>query len=146
MSSREIAELVEKQHNNVMRDIRVMLEALYPGGVCSNLSIPPAAGLPFMSTYVDPQNGQTYPCFELPKRECLILVSGYDVRLRARIIDRWTRPALVHPQSVTRAGGTAWPLGRKWRQDASGPQVGGKRTASRGQADGYRGTSGPQLE
>jgi hypothetical protein len=33
MSSRDIAELVGKRHDNVMRDIRVMLEELYPEGV-----------------------------------------------------------------------------------------------------------------
>jgi len=59
-----------------MRDTEAMLVEL--GGVLS-----------FEDTYINPQNGQTYPCFQLPKRECLILVSGYNIKMRAAIIDRW---------------------------------------------------------
>ena len=62
-----------------MRDIRTMLVELHgEGGVLS-----------FEHTHVDPQNGQSYPIFKLPKRETLILVSGYSVAMRAKIIDRW---------------------------------------------------------
>lgn len=79
MSSREIADLTEKRHDNVMRDIRVMLAELHgEGGL-----------LEFEDTSRNEQNGQEYPIFRLPKREMLILVSGYSVELRARIIDRW---------------------------------------------------------
>lgn len=80
MSSREIAELTGKQHNNVCRDIVKMLEGLE---VCT---------LKFESTYNVPgPNGGTRAAreFRLPKRETLILVSGYNVQMRARIIDRW---------------------------------------------------------
>lgn len=75
MSSLEIAELTGKAHAHVMRDIRSMLSDL--GGQSS-----------FGSTYQDAQ-GKARACFSLPRRECLILVSGYSVELRARIIDRW---------------------------------------------------------
>lgn len=79
MSSLEIAELTGKRHDHVMRDIRLMLAELHgEGGVLS-----------FGDTQTNPQNGQTYPIFNLPKRETLILVSGYNVQVRARIIDRW---------------------------------------------------------
>lgn len=77
MSSREIAELTGKRHDNVMADIRNM---------CESLNI---QSTEFSGDYKD-DKGRTYPCFNLPKRETLILVSGYDVVTRAKIIDRWT--------------------------------------------------------
>ncbi|WP_144223636.1 Rha family transcriptional regulator [Mesorhizobium amorphae] len=76
MSSREIAELCEKQHAHVMRDIRAMLDGLDMGQ--SN----------FGSTYTDAQ-GKVRDCYNLPKNLTLTLVAGYNVKLRARIIDRW---------------------------------------------------------
>lgn len=76
MSSREIAELCGKRHDNVMTDIRNMLELL-------KIQSPE-----FLGDYKD-DKGRTYPCFNLPKRESLILVSGYDIITRAKIIDRW---------------------------------------------------------
>ncbi len=76
MDSRDIAEMTGKRHDHVCRDIQVMLAAL--GGVPN-----------FGHTYRNEQNGQEYQCYKLPKRECLILVSGYSVELRAAIIDRW---------------------------------------------------------
>lgn len=79
MTSRDIADLTGKRHDHVMRDIRVMLVELHGEG-----------GLPnFGDTLQNDQNGQAYPIYRLPKRETLILVSGYSVALRAKIIDRW---------------------------------------------------------
>lgn len=79
MSSREIAELTSKRHDNIMVDVRKMLLELHgEGGLLS-----------FQDTLRNEQNGQRYTIYRLPKRETLILVSGYSVALRARIIDRW---------------------------------------------------------
>lgn len=98
MSSREISELCDKRHDNVMRDIRAMLVELYgEGGVLS-----------FEDTHRNPQNGQEYPIFQLPKDLTLTLVAGYSIKLRKRIIDRWLeleqqgqQPAI--PQSYVEA-------------------------------------------
>ena len=76
MSSVEIAELTGKEHKNVLADIREMLKNL-------NLRL-----ADFSADYKDAGN-RTYQCFNLPKREALILVSGYSVAMRAKIIDRW---------------------------------------------------------
>lgn len=76
MDSREIAELTGIRHDNIMRDIKNQLGQL-DGGV-----------LRFEDTYRNEQNGQEYKCYKLPAREVLILVSGYNVQLRAKIIDR----------------------------------------------------------
>ena len=76
MSSREISKLTNKRHDNVMSDIRIMLESL-------EIQSPD-----FLGDYKD-SKGRTYQCFNLPKRETLILVSGYNIQLRAKIIDRW---------------------------------------------------------
>jgi phage regulator Rha-like protein len=61
-----------------MADIRKMLLELHgEGGI-----------LKFQDTHRNEQNGQSYPIFCLPKRETLILVSGYSIPMRARIVDR----------------------------------------------------------
>jgi phage regulator Rha-like protein len=92
MSSREIAELTGKRHDHVLRDIEAQLTELLG-----------AEGLPkFGDTYQNPQNGQTYRMYRLPKRECLIVVSGYSVELRARIIDRWLELESARPTELTR--------------------------------------------
>lgn len=75
MSSREIADLCEKQHAHVMRDIRTMLDALELGQ--SN----------FGSTYLDAQ-GKVRECFNLPRDLTMTLVTGYSIPLRKRVIDR----------------------------------------------------------
>ncbi len=79
MSSREIAELCSKRHDHVMRDIKKMLE---------ELNAPKFGVVDFSGYYLD-SKGESRPCYNLPKRECLILVSGYSTALRAKIIDRW---------------------------------------------------------
>lgn len=76
MTSREIAELTGKQHKHVLEDVRKMLDEL---GLSS---------ADFSSQYKD-STGRTLPCFNLPHRECMILVSGYSIPMRARIVDRW---------------------------------------------------------
>ncbi|WP_208435737.1 Rha family transcriptional regulator [Bartonella phoceensis] len=88
MSSREIAELCGKRHDHVMRDIKKMLE---------ELNAPKFGGVDFSGYYLDGK-GESRPCYNLPKRECLILVSGYSTALRAKIIDRWQE---LEKQAVT---------------------------------------------
>lgn len=76
MSSREIAELTGKQHKDVLYDIRKMLEELGQTSAEFSADLPDAYG-------------RLQPAYKLPKRETLILVSGYSTALRSRIVDRW---------------------------------------------------------
>ena len=78
MSSKEIAELCAKQHPHVLRDIRNMLNSLYP-----NMDSLDSKGI----LAIKNECGLTLEIL-LPKREVMILVSGYRIDLRARIIDR----------------------------------------------------------
>ena len=75
MSSREIAELTGSTHDNVLKTVRSLIDR----GVVSKNETP----------YTHPQNGQTYSEFRLNYRDTMVVVSGYSVELRARIIDRW---------------------------------------------------------
>ena len=75
MTSLEIAEVTGKQHKNVMRDIRELLEQ----GV-NQLNFEPVE-------YTD-KKGEKRPCYRLTPKGCLILASGYNALLREKIINR----------------------------------------------------------
>jgi phage antirepressor YoqD-like protein len=87
MSSREIADVTEKNHSHVLRDIRTMLCELYPDLMTKEnpkLDLLESKGI----SVVFSENG-FFSTINLPKRETLILVSGYSMAVRAAIIDRW---------------------------------------------------------
>lgn len=77
MSSREIAELTGKRHDNVLRDTESMLDSL---------NIEQTSLLSFDNSGA---NGRKVKFYKLPKDLTLTLVSGYNIQLRKRIIDRW---------------------------------------------------------
>lgn len=74
MSSREIAELTGKRHDNVRADIEKMGKEL---------------SLTFQEKAEPSEGGRPSKVYHLEKRETLILVSGYNMAMRATIIDRW---------------------------------------------------------
>lgn len=76
MSSLEIAQLTNKEHRNVVADILKMFLELDIEG--ANFSAP-----------FKMLSGQSTTIYNLPKREALILVSGYSIKMRTLIIDRW---------------------------------------------------------
>lgn len=76
MSSLQIAEITGKPHNDILKDIRRILdEAEIDAGKFSHV--------------YKGGNGQERPCYILPRRECDLVVSGYSVKYRLAIIDRW---------------------------------------------------------
>lgn len=98
MTSLEISEVTGKEHSNVMRDIRVISEQVINLG-----------GFKFeLSSYTSQQN-KILPMYKLTKKECLLLASGYDPILRAKIINRWEeleikeRETFKIPQTLSEA-------------------------------------------
>lgn len=78
ISSKVIAEITGKQHSDVMRDIRNLIEQLGDEkGECSFA----------LSSYFG-ENGKHNPMYELTKKEGLLLASGYNAILRLKIIDK----------------------------------------------------------
>ncbi|WP_454914960.1 phage antirepressor KilAC domain-containing protein [Xanthobacter sediminis] len=102
MSSEEIAELTEKLHKNVIRDIRAMLVGLYgsdgqtfeemlkDGSVLSHLE---------KSVTWEMDNRGYVTRFHLDKEHSFTLVAGYDVQLRNRVVRRWLKleEVVAHP-------------------------------------------------
>lgn len=93
MSSLEIAGLAGKRHFHILRDIRKMLSELGQEGT-------------FHQNWIKVPNGNGRPLeiVNLPKRETLILVSGYSTELRARIIDRWMELEMAVAAATSPAG------------------------------------------
>lgn len=78
MSSREIAELCETRHNQVVETI----ERLFEKGVLRESRKTTRA-------YYPEGGGRPTQVYDLTKRDTLVVASGYNDELRARIIDRW---------------------------------------------------------
>ncbi|EIR0591458.1 Rha family transcriptional regulator [Salmonella enterica] len=112
MSSREIAELTGKEAKKVGRDIRVMLVQLYGGEESQYIRSPDLAYLTnqgVMCNNYDPANSNGWE-YLLDRRHTEILITGYDVKRRAAVIDRWfalesgaARPQHAVPQTLSEA-------------------------------------------
>ncbi|WP_021025426.1 phage regulatory protein/antirepressor Ant [Comamonas sp. B-9] len=79
MTSREIAELVGKNHADVMRDIRNLVEQLTKAELLSCAE---------STTYIG-KDGRSYPQYELDKDTTLTLLLGYDAVARMKVVKRW---------------------------------------------------------
>jgi phage regulator Rha-like protein len=76
MSSREIAELVEKRHDNVKRTI----DSLAERGV---ITVPQIEETP------TPGGGKATTVYHLGKRDTLVVVAQLSPEFTARVVDRW---------------------------------------------------------
>jgi phage regulator Rha-like protein len=60
----------------------------------------------FLHSYRNAQNKEQ-PCYLLPRRECDLVMSGYSVKYRLAIIDRWreleTKQPFFIPQTMSEA-------------------------------------------
>lgn len=78
MSSREIGELTGKEHKNVIRDIRTMLDSLQEDG--SNLS----------HQFREEKDARGYTSmFHIDRELTDTLLTGYSIPLRRKVIARW---------------------------------------------------------
>ncbi|WP_336709836.1 MULTISPECIES: phage antirepressor KilAC domain-containing protein [unclassified Cedecea] len=75
MSSREIAQLTDKEHKNVLRVIRDLISA----GILA------AQTEPLKFEY----RGQQFDYYELNKRDSLVLVARLSPEFTAAVVDRW---------------------------------------------------------
>lgn len=102
MNSREIAELCQKKHGHVLRDIRAYVGAVvqlergidvramdWAGKEGVQLFGDTPIGGVSCTFEVNKQNGQPYPLYHLDKTATMTVVSGYNVLLRNRIVRRW---------------------------------------------------------
>ncbi len=68
-----------KEHKNFIKDIRKILDEVEINQ------------LKFESVYLG-DNGEERICFNLPRLECDLVVSGYSAKYRLVIIKRWQEP------------------------------------------------------
>ena len=84
MSSKEIAEIVGKEHKNILADIRDEVEKLEKQGIKAGLIFQP-------SEYLD-KNNQKRPMYILTKEGVLQLAARYSAVVRFRLIEKVTVP------------------------------------------------------
>lgn len=84
MSSREIAELTGKQHSNVCRDIRKMLDDIHGKQDDSNLNHQEIQGV-----VIENDERGYASLYRLDRNHTFTLIAGYRADLRFKIINRW---------------------------------------------------------
>lgn len=95
MTSREIAELTGKRHDQVLRTARDLVQQ----GVTQSVETP----------YRHEQNGVDYPEHHLSKRDSLVLVARLSPEFTGRVVDRWleletaTQPQFNIPSTLSSA-------------------------------------------
>jgi phage antirepressor YoqD-like protein len=94
MSSREIAELCEKRHDHVLRDIEKMLQ---------DIADPKLGVSDFLSAYTD-STGRSLKEYRLPKDLTVTLIAGYRADLRYKVVKRLeeleTRAQTFDPSAI----------------------------------------------
>ena len=83
MMSTELAELTGKKHYHVMRDIAEIRAQL------DEEKIPPNLGRSFKATEYKDAYGRNQKGYELDYEATMIVVTGYNVVARAKVIRRW---------------------------------------------------------
>jgi anti-repressor protein len=97
MSSREISQLTGKQHDNVLKLVRSLVDS----GVVKNTT---------PREYTHPQNQQNYTEYLSDKRDSLVIVARLSPEFTAAVIDRWqalettvTLPNFLDPAEAAEA-------------------------------------------
>ena len=110
MSSLLIAEITGKRHQDVIRDIENVLDQaeIEAAQFCAPIKM---------------VSGQTAKAYFLPRRECDLVVSGYSVKYRLAIIDRWheleSKQSFQIPQTMGEALRLAADLSEKVTEQAA---------------------------
>lgn len=89
MSSREMADLCQKPHDNVLKLVRSLIE----GGIVKSTT---------PHNYIHPQNGQTYVEYLSDKRDSLVIVARLSPEFTALVIDRWQELESQQSKELTR--------------------------------------------
>lgn len=76
MTSRELAAIADKRHDNVMRVCRDLRDS----GVCPQIEETP---------YIEASNGQTYTECQLNQRDSYVAMARLSPEFTARLVDRW---------------------------------------------------------
>ena len=90
MSSREIASLTNKRHDNVCRDIRAILVALLGGedsDYARNSNLSYLTNQHVRCNQYDSKNPNAWE-YHISRRYTEILITGYDIKRRTAVIDR----------------------------------------------------------
>jgi anti-repressor protein len=96
MSSREIAELTDKRHDHVIRDVSILNDSYV------EMSLPKVGESEYKN-----ERGRFYKEYNLTKMQCFDLLTGYSTPLRIKVNRRWEELENANRPVVPRTYGEA---------------------------------------